>query len=399
MRHTALVAAAALPAPSLVRRIAPLTAGHIAVDFTQTALPVLLPLLHDRHGLSYWQDAALYAASTFSSSVVQPIFGLVADQRERRMLLPISVLLSGGGLAAAAYAPSYLLALLCALLSGLGVAAYHPEASRSAARLSGERVATGMSYFSVGGTAGFVLGSIVAGIVSVTLGLDGGVILTVPALLAAGLLVVTAPTVRAGMAAAATAAAARASEVATDVGSLVTLLVGLCLRGYVNFATLVFVVLFEEDGRDRSHGYAIVVFALMLGAGVVATLVSGPAADRFGPRRTMLAMSIPVPALLAVYAVEGNLLGALCVILAGGLVVGTFGISVVLAQRYMPSRVALASGLSIGFSIGVGGLLSLVMGWVADTWDFDVAFLSAAGVAVLAVVTLGLLPRDPAPVA
>lgn len=398
MRHTARVAAAAIPARSLARRIAPLTAGHIAVDFTQTALPVLLPLLHDRHGLSYWQDAALYAASTFSSSVVQPIFGLVADQRERRLLLPLSVLLSGGGLAAAAYAPTYLIAFLCALVSGFGVAAYHPEASRTAARLSGDRVATGMSYFSVGGTAGFVLGSVVAGVVSVTLGLDGGIVLAVPAVIAALLLLRTAASVRAGMAAAATAAAASTAKLASDVRSLVILLIGLCLRGYVNFATLVFVVLYEEDGRGRSHGYAIVVFALMLGLGVVTTLASGPLADRFGPRRTMLAMSLLVPPLIAVYALDGSLLGAACIILAGGLVVGTFGISVVLAQRYLPSRVALASGLSIGFSIGVGGLLSLVMGWIADTWGFDTAFLSAAAVGVAAAGMLALLPRDASPV-
>ena len=103
---------------------------------------------------------------------------------------------------------------------------------------------------------------------------------------------------------------------------------------------------------------------------------------------------LPVPALVLLYAVDASPLGAVAIILAGGLVIGTLGISIVLAQRYLPSRVALASGLSIGFSIGIGGLLTIIMGRIADVYGYETAFLTVAGVALVAALLVLLLPSD-----
>ncbi|MDX6376329.1 MAG: transporter, family, fosmidomycin resistance protein, partial [Gaiellaceae bacterium] len=155
----AAVAIAILHAPALARRIAPLTVGHAAVDFTQGALPVLLPYLHREFGLSYLQDGILFLALTVSSSITQPLFGKLSDSRSHRLLLPGAIGLSSLGLVACALAPNYPLALLAIFVAGLGVAAYHPEASRLAAALSGPQRGTGMSLFSVGGNLGFACGA------------------------------------------------------------------------------------------------------------------------------------------------------------------------------------------------------------------------------------------------
>jgi len=47
-------------------------------------------------------------------------------------------------------------------VSGLGIAAYHPEGYKTAAFHTGPRAATGMSIFSVGGNAGMALGPILS---------------------------------------------------------------------------------------------------------------------------------------------------------------------------------------------------------------------------------------------
>ena len=72
--------------------------------------------------------------------------------------MPLGVLLAGCGMALVGVAPSYPLILLCVVLSGIGVAAFHPEAARFANYVSGSGRARGMSFFSVGGNAGFALG-------------------------------------------------------------------------------------------------------------------------------------------------------------------------------------------------------------------------------------------------
>ena len=106
-----------------------LAAGHLGTDFANGALPALLPFLKDRFSLSYTLAALLMLASTASSSLIQPLFGLWSDRRGAMWLLPGGVALAGVGIALAADAPSYWLVLVLVVVSGLGVAAYHPVGS------------------------------------------------------------------------------------------------------------------------------------------------------------------------------------------------------------------------------------------------------------------------------
>src|SRR5213595_3388555 len=103
--------------------------------------------------------------------------------------MPGGVAVAGVGIALAAAAPSY---WLLVVFSGLGVAAYHPEGSKFAAYASGQRRASGMSAFSIGGNIGFALGPIVATPLVLWLGLRGGLLLALPPLaIAAALLALT----------------------------------------------------------------------------------------------------------------------------------------------------------------------------------------------------------------
>ena len=140
--------------------MAALSTGHLATDLAQGSLAALLPFLVERFDLSYAMAAALVLAATISSSIVQPLFGLVSDAKGGYWLLPVGVAVAGIGMALAAVAPSYPLVLVAVLVAGLGVAAYHPEASKFANYVSGDLRASGMAFFSVGGNLGFALGPV-----------------------------------------------------------------------------------------------------------------------------------------------------------------------------------------------------------------------------------------------
>src|SRR5207244_13100970 len=146
-----------------------------------------------RFGLTYTLAATLMLASTVSSSVVQPLFGLWSDRRGAIWLLPAGVGLAGLGIALAADAPSYWVVLVLVCLSGIGVAAYHPEGSKFAAYASGRRRASGMSAFSIGGNLGFALGPVVATPLVLAFGLRGGLLLALPCLAIAGGLLAGTP--------------------------------------------------------------------------------------------------------------------------------------------------------------------------------------------------------------
>ena len=54
--------------------------------------------------------------------------------------------------------------------------------------------------------------------------------------------------------------------------------------------------------------------------------------------------------------------GVVALFFAGMAVIGTFSVSLVMSQEYIPSRVGMASGLSIGLAIGLGGIAAVAPG-------------------------------------
>jgi FSR family fosmidomycin resistance protein-like MFS transporter len=368
-----------------------LAAGHLAVDLASGALPGLLPYFKERFDLSYTLAAFLMLASTAASSVVQPLFGLWSDRRGALWLLPGGVALAGLGMGLAAASPSYGVVIVFVVLSGLGSAAYHPEGSKFAAYVSGRRRATGMSAFSIGGNFGYALGPIAVGVLLGGLGLRG-LLLAVPCAVVAGAFVVAyrylgsfAPA-RGGR---------RASSGADDPRALRMLLGVIAFRSFAWFGLVTFVPLWEVSlGHSKAHGSHLL--ALMLLAGGVGTIFAGPAADRFGSRRVLLLCGLATPVLIAAYVVAGGLSGDAALVLAGPSVVGTFGVTQVMGQEYLPRRIGLASGLVIGLSVGLGGIGSVLLGAVADAVDLRAAMWLTAATAAVAVALAVRLPRGPA---
>src|SRR5436305_3261146 len=168
------------------RGIGVLSVGHACVDMCQGAVPALLPFLVAQRGYSYGAASALVLAATVASSIVQPLFGLASDRRSMPWLMPAGLLVAGIGLAVAGPVHPYGLTFAAITLSGLGVAAYHPEASRYANYVSRGRHATGMSLFSVGGNAGFALGPLLVTPLLLLAGPPGTAGLLLPLALAAG---------------------------------------------------------------------------------------------------------------------------------------------------------------------------------------------------------------------
>ena len=165
------------------RAIATLSAGHGGVDFTSGAIPALIPFLVAEFDLDYASAGVLMLALTASSSLVQPLFGLWSDRRGALWLLPGGLALAAVGTALVAVAPVYPAAVALTFAAGIGIAAYHPEGAKFAAYASSARRASGMSLFNVGGNLGYALGPIVVTPLVLWLGLEGGALVAVPALL------------------------------------------------------------------------------------------------------------------------------------------------------------------------------------------------------------------------
>ena len=151
----------------------------------------------------------------------------------------------------------------------------------------------------------------------------------------------------------------------------------IALRSVAWFGLLTFVPLWVvANGGTEGEGNR--ELSLMLVAGAVGTLVLGPVADRVGLRRTLLVTQAALPFLIVAFVAVGGVPGTVALMLVGLCVVGTFGITMVLSQLYLPRHVGMASGLSIGLAMGLGGVAAVALGAVADAIDLETALYVGA---------------------
>jgi MFS transporter, FSR family, fosmidomycin resistance protein len=372
--------------------MAALSGGHLAVDFASGSVPALIPFLTDRFRLSYSLAAVLLLAATVSSSVVQPLFGFWSDRRGALWLIPGGAGLAAVGIGAAAVTPAYLAVVVLVFLGGLGVAAFHPEGAKFAAYASGRKRASGMSYFNVGGNAGYALGAFATGQLVVWLGLTGGLLAMVPVAVATVALIRLTPGLAELKPEATSDADARRGD---DRRAMVLLSAVIALRSVAWFTLLAFVPLWAiAHGHSKASGNRLLF--LMLLAGALGTLLLGPVADRVGLRRTLTVTQAAVGPLMLVFVYLGGVAGAIALMLIGICVVGTFGVTMVLSQLYLPRHVGIASGLSVGLAMGIGGIAAVVLGAIADTIDLKTALTISAVAPVLGVVFSLRLPAPAA---
>ncbi len=373
-----------------VRLIVLLATGHLVVDLIQGSLPAILPFLKAAHNLSYAAAGAIVLMANLTSSVIQPVFGYLADRASQRWLLPFAVVLAGAGVALTGLAPNYAVLLVLVVIMGLGVAAYHPEGYRTATSVAGDRKATALSWFSLGGNIGIALGPPAITTLIAAFGLAGSLAMAVPAVLAAVLLVAALPWL--ALAERPGAILRTASDRRNMPGAMVLLIFIVMVRSWTQLGLTTFVPFYYIDhlGADpRIIGPLLFGF---LGAGAAGTVVAGPLADRFGPRRVMLWVFVAAAPLVMLFLEARGALAFVTLGLVGAVLVSTFTVSVVLGQAYLPRSAGMASGLIVGFAIGTGGLGVTLLGWIADHWGLVRALWITAAMPLAGFVATLFLP-------
>ncbi|MBP2473081.1 FSR family fosmidomycin resistance protein-like MFS transporter [Crossiella equi] len=358
-----------------------LAIAHGSVDLFQGAVPVLVPFLVAERGYGYVAVSGLVLAASLLSSVVQPVFGLWTDRRPLPWLAPAGLMVAGLGIALAGLAHTYWLTFAAVALSGLGVAAYHPEAARLARAVTGGDP-VGMSTFSVGGNIGFALAPALAAPVLALGGLAAAPLLLVISLVG---LAATLPLLRVRA-----TGNARGHRTGTDDWrSFRTLSAVVVLRsiGFVGLST--FLGLYVGSAAAGS----VALFVLYAG-GAVGTVLGGRLARRWGRTRVLrTAYASAVPAVLGIALVPGP--AAHVFIAAAAIALSMpFSLHVTLGQDYLPARVGTASGVTLGLAVSAGGAFAPVLGALADATSLQTVL---AGLAVLPALACLLARRLPEP--
>lgn len=402
-----------------------LALGHFVVDMHSGALPILFPHLQESYALSYAQVGTLMLLSQITSSVIQPIFGFTSDRLSSKWMLPASLIATTLGLVMVGTANTYATVAMAVMVMGLGIAAFHPEASKVVYHVGGEQKGKAMSFFALGGNAGLAVGPTLMA-VGLLFGKQLGVLLFLPAALVTAVLFMRslramysgwgdpnepAPSSESGggeddepsLGSEGLSGAGTGRGSRRNLGlsrrerrrAVALLLVVIFLRSGAHSSLLTFVPLYFTNFLGNPTAYSSLGLTVFLLAGALGTAVGGAVGDRQGPRRVViisLLLSAPLIALIPL-GVSGMfpivLLGAI-----GFTLVSSWAVTTVMGQDLLPESVGLASGLTLGFSVGTGGFTVTLLGWVGDLWGLPVAFAAIAALAVLGGAISLALPRD-----
>jgi FSR family fosmidomycin resistance protein-like MFS transporter len=375
-------------APAPWRRMRVWAGAHAVDDFYQGLVPAAVPFFVLERHVSYVGASGLALAATLGSALPQILVGVVADRHRLRWLAPFGVSLAGVGAGLAGLAPGYPLVFALILVSGVGVAMFHPPAGRDARRAAGGS-ATAMSYFAAGGSIGFFAAPAIATPLLDGLGLGATALFIPPALLMGFVLLRYQ---HRSHAAAITPVVARGTDRPGQFAALTGVEV---IRSTFSFGVNTFVSLYWIRHLGGSSALGGIALTLELAGGVLGTLAGGRIADRLGLVRTVqLGNSLLLPALVALLSCDDQY-GALPLVFLVGLVTNVpFAVLVKLGQDYLPSRPGTAAGVTLGLAVSAGGLFMPLLGLVADHRGPRGVFVVLAVIPIVAVAVSAVL-REP----
>ncbi len=373
------------------RSIYLLSIGHLVTDLNQGAIPAMLPVLLAKHDLTYASAAGIVFAANITSSVVQPIFGHAADRFSKAWLLPLALLLAGFGVAMIGMVDNYYLILTLAGISGVGIAAYHPEAARRVHLSGGENKAEAMSLFGIGGTLGFAIGPLYMTTAILWFDLKGSLCLLIPVGLVAALITKYLPNVQTTF-----RSTDRNGEGCREDAWRAFSFLSICIaaRSVLFFGFLTFIPLYWVSVLGQTKVAGGIALSAMTIAGVIGNLAGGRLADRLGNTRIILAgFTMLIPLIPLLLWIQNPAIALLVLIPIGFALMATYAPSVVLGQKYLPNHIGFASGVTLGIAVAAGGIAAPLLGRVADIYGLATVFSGLALLPAINILIAYFLPE------
>lgn len=338
-----------------------LAIAHATNDAFANVLPVFLPTLQARLGLGEAALAGFVALISVTANVLQAFAGALADRWGRRRATAVGLILGSVLMSFLAVVPTVWALVGVLAFGGLGSAIFHPAAA-SMARLAGSRKGLAMGLFTAGGPIGTALMPVLVLFILRTYGAAYVPWLAVFGVVLGVLLFSFAPQ-QARPDAAHRPKIFDAALFAGPVGMLA--LVGI-LRAiaFISFTSAMPLYLVNVRGFAADApviGWTLAAYSIAASAGVLA---SGALEHRLGRIRLVVGtMVLAMPLLLATLAIPAGSFGFYVLVAVAGMMTNaSIPLLVVSAQDLAPHAVATASGMLMGFTWGIAGVLYVGFG-------------------------------------
>lgn len=368
--------------------------GHFCSDINQGALSAILPFLIAAYHYNYSTAALLVMAANITGSIVQPLFGQLADKKNLPWLIGVGLLLAGGGMALTGFTDDFNLLCAAVIVSGIGIAMFHPQAARLVNKASTtQNKGQNTSIFAFGGTMGFTFGPIIATSAIVWFGLQGTAVFILPAILIFAVLLIFNSQLK-QLGSITINKTGNASAHADDNWPAFYKLTAVIFsRSILYYGFNTFLALYFIDKFNVSEAQGTLILSIFYAAGAASTLFGGFLGDKYGYTTVVkTSFAVLLPSILVLTIVNNIYLAVLILLPISAALNISYSPQVVLGQQYLPNHVGLASGVTLGLAVSVGGIFTPLLGQLADTHSLLSVIYALAGIAVIPTLVSRLLP-------
>ena len=347
-------------------------AGHFIIDLYTPVLPVILPFLIDGMGLSYFFAGLVVTIFNVVSSIAQPFVGIWNDKTGKTANVAFCVLIGAAGVSLSVLTNNYVILLCLVGGAAIGHALFHPAGMNLIYKISPpHKLGFYNSLFTTAGSISYAIGPLIAGCLITFAGLPAVAWLVLPGIIGAAW--IWRMTGRKGNLPEKEAAkpVKSAVQIPADerrqMNKAAFLVITVCaLRaiGYLGLITYLPTMLVQGE-MEMTAALASAVVTIMLFSGVAGQLIGGYLSDRFGRKKMLVAgLALSIPTFLLIFA--GGALMFVGIMAYAFFASFCYVTSVTMAQELLPGRAGFASGLTLGFTLGVGGIAGIFIGLIAD---------------------------------
>jgi FSR family fosmidomycin resistance protein-like MFS transporter len=289
--------------------------------------------------------------------------------------------------------------LILVIIKGLGIAVYHPEGTKIMHFFTGSRMATGMSFFQVGGNLGMALGPLFITYAIGLADLSGTLFYLFLGIPMLSILLLFSKELNLpvkGERRNSREKRGGSPPVGKNRGwgSMSLLVCAVSMRSWAHMGLITFVPFYYIHvlkGDAITAGRLVYVFLM---GGVAGTLIGAAIADKIGHKYYFcLSMILSVPLLFLFSQVDGIWV-FIILFLVGLLLISSFSVTIVMGQMILRDRLGMASGLTMGFVIGMGGVGAGLLGIVADSWGVMTVLKLIAYMPAVGFIPALMIPYD-----
>ena len=362
--------------------------GHFSNDFYMNLIPPILFAFSGELGLTLAQQSMIAFVIITGGTLLQPVVGYLLDKIGKSSYLIIGTLWISIGMSITGFITNYYLLIGVAGLSAIASAVYHPLGSSIAANLStGSRGKSLSVFMTIGGFAAAFAPMVSIPIVN-SFGLRYLVFFAIPGLITA-LFLKTANVDKIECKTNTGIAKKQGPTIKkTKVVWLSLIVLISVIRVAVSSLLVVFgVQLMLAKGVNVITGGIILSIHMLLRS--IGTLTGGLISDELGEKRVMVFFNIILLLVYGVTMFTSGFITVIGIVILGYALQATATANITITHNILPENLNLGTGMIMGLSNTIAGLIVLIFGKYADVFGLiQMAKISTIIVAVAVLISL-----------